>query len=185
MLANFRSQARVIDLLGREQIADSPTAIGELFKNSLDAAASHAWVDYEEEQALLTIRDNGIGMRTEDVTDKWLVLATDSSHRPEAENQEWSQFASSRQREWLKLPRYGEKGIGRLSVALIGRCSLLWTVWGGESNRTGTLCLVHWNLFRHPRKLFEELPILVQAFQAPRVGLKSNPLSGSSQHLQK
>jgi signal transduction histidine kinase len=167
MLANFRSQARVIDLLGREQIADSPTAIGELFKNSLDAAASHAWVDYEEEQGLLTICDNGLGMRTKDVTDKWLVLATDSSHRPEAENREWFQYASDQQRKWLKLPRYGEKGIGRLSVALLGRCSLLWTVWGGENNRTGTLCLVHWNLFRHPRKLFEDLPILVQAFQAP------------------
>lgn len=167
MLANFRSQARVIDLLGREQIADSPTAIGELFKNSLDAAASHAWVDYDEEQSLLTIRDNGLGMRTEDVTNKWLVLATDSSHRPEAENQEWNKYASDQQREWLKLPRYGEKGIGRLSVALLGRLSLLWTVWGGENNRTGTLCVVHWNLFRHPRKLFEDLPILVQAFQAP------------------
>lgn len=167
MLANFRSQARVIDLLGREQIADSPTAIGELFKNSLDAAASHAWVDYDEEQALLTIRDNGLGMRTEDVTDKWLVLATDSSHLSEAENKAWFQHATVQQRDWLKLPRYGEKGIGRLSVAILGRCSLLWTVWGGENDRTGTFCLVHWNLFRHPRKLFEDLPILVQAFQAP------------------
>lgn len=165
MLVNFRSQARVIDLLGREQIADSPTAIGELFKNSLDAAASHAWVDYDENQDLLIIRDDGLGMRTEDVTGKWLVLATDSSHIPTEENKDWSKYATKKQREWLKQPRYGEKGIGRLSVAILGRCSLLWTVWGEGNHKTGTLCLVHWNLFRHPRKLFEDLPILVESFQ--------------------
>jgi signal transduction histidine kinase len=164
MLAHFRSQARVIDLLGREQIADSPTAIGELFKNSLDAAASHAWVDYDTSQRVLTIRDDGLGMRTEDITNKWLVLATDSSHLPKEENKAWSMYATKQQREWLKMPRYGEKGIGRLSVAILGRCSLVWTVWGEGKNKTGTLCLVHWNLFRHPRKLFEDLPILVEKF---------------------
>ena len=35
----FKSRARVIDLLGRQQIADAPTATGELFKNALDAGS--------------------------------------------------------------------------------------------------------------------------------------------------
>lgn len=167
MLANFRSQARVIDLLGREQIADSPTAIGELFKNSLDAAASRVWVNYDEKNELLSIHDDGLGMRKEDVTNKWLVLATDSSRRPQNENRDWSKHAAEEQKKWLKMPRYGEKGIGRLSVALLGRCSILWTVWGKGIDKTGTLCLVHWNLFRHPGKLFEDLPILVEEFRKP------------------
>lgn len=167
MFANFRSQARVIDLLGREQIADSPTALGELFKNALDAAAKQVWVDYEEERDLLTIRDDGLGMRTEDVTDKWLVLATDSSHRPKESNQDWAKHATKEQRQWLSQPRYGEKGIGRLSVAILGRLAVLWTVWGKKEEKTGTLCIVHWNLFRHPRKLFEDLPIPVRSFSNP------------------
>lgn len=167
MLANFRSQARVVDLLGREQIADSPTAIGELFKNALDAGASQAWVDWNEEADLLTIRDNGLGMRPKDVTDKWLVLATDSSHRSDDENEEWAKHANSEQIQWLSQQRYGEKGIGRLSVAILGRLVLLWTVWGKGDDKTGTLCIVHWNLFRHPRKLFEDLPIPVYDFDKP------------------
>ncbi len=35
----FRTRARTIDHLGREQIADCPTAISELWKNSYDAYA--------------------------------------------------------------------------------------------------------------------------------------------------
>jgi hypothetical protein len=91
--------------------------------------------------------------------DKWLVLATDSSHRPAEANAAWAKYADKEQKQWLKEPRYGEKGIGRLSISILGRFTLLWSVWGSGANKTGTLCLVHWHLFRHPRKLFEELPI--------------------------
>lgn len=167
MLTNFRSQARVIDLLGREQIADSPTAIGEIFKNALDAAARNVWVDFQEERDLLIIHDDGLGMRYNDVTEKWLVLATDSSHQGSESNAAWAKFADKEQATWLKQPRYGEKGIGRLSISILGRFTLLWTVWGKGNEKVGTLCLVHWNLFRHPRKLFEDLPIPCAEFKQP------------------
>jgi hypothetical protein len=167
MLTNFRSQARVIDLLGREQIADSPTAIGEIFKNALDAAARNVWVDYQDERDLLVIRDDGLGMRYADVTEKWLILATDSSHRGPESNTAWAKFADEEQKIWLQQPRYGEKGIGRLSISILGRFTLLWTVWGKGKAKTGTLCLVHWNLFRHPGKLFEDLPIPCAEFKQP------------------
>lgn len=35
----FQTRARTIDHLGREQIADCPTAISELWKNAYDAYA--------------------------------------------------------------------------------------------------------------------------------------------------
>lgn len=124
MFANFRSQARVIDLLGREQIADSPTALGESFKNALDAADSKVWVDYKDDRDLLTIRDNGLGMPMAEVTDNWLVLATDSSHLPKECNEGWAMYATEEQVEWLERPRYGEKGIGRLSVAILARLAV-------------------------------------------------------------
>jgi signal transduction histidine kinase len=159
MITHFRSQARVIDLLGREQIADSPTAIGEVFKNAIDAAARNVWVDFQDRADQLVIRDDGLGMRYKDVVEKWLVLATDSSHRRAEANSKWATFADKEQKKWLKEPKYGEKGIGRLSISILGRFMLLWTVWGSGDHKTGTLCLVHWHLFRHPGKLFEDLPI--------------------------
>ena len=40
-MANFKVHARVLDLLGSEQIADMPTAVSELFKNAYDAYADN------------------------------------------------------------------------------------------------------------------------------------------------
>lgn len=157
--AKFRSRARVIDLLGRQQIADAPTAVGELFKNALDAAAGNAWVDFWPKEGVLTIRDDGLGMREDDVVGKWLVLATESRHSKPRIDDGWAKYATKEQKKWLAQPSYGEKGIGRLSVTTLGRMTLLWTVWGEGRDKRGTLCLVHWNLFRHPTKLFEDLPI--------------------------
>lgn len=157
--ARFRSRARVIDLLGRQQIADAPTAVGELFKNSLDAGAKNVWVDFRDQNAPLTISDDGLGMRIGDVLDKWLVLATDSSFQRESSDDGWAKYATKSQRKWLNEPTYGEKGIGRLSIATLGRQTLLWTVWGEGAEKKGTLCFVHWGLFRHPTMLFEDLPI--------------------------
>lgn len=158
-ITTFRSRARVIDLLGRQQIADVPTAIGELLKNSLDAGARHAWVDLRSEPRMLIIRDDGLGMRQDDVLNKWLILATESKYIADKSKEKWLQFADEEQKRWCSSPSYGEKGIGRLSVASLGRLVILWSVWGKGKSQRGTLCLVHWNLFRHPTKLFEDLPI--------------------------
>ncbi|SHI56537.1 Signal transduction histidine kinase [Rubritalea squalenifaciens DSM 18772] len=164
--ATFRSRARVVDLLGRQQIADAPTAMGELFKNALDAAATDVRVNFDEENQLLQIRDNGLGMRPCDVKDKWLVLATESRFQPDSEDSDnWLKHATSEQKEWLNKPKYGEKGIGRLSIALLGRMTLLWTVWGKGVDKVGTLCLVHWNLFQHPHLLFEDIPVPILKLQ--------------------
>ena len=38
-MAQFRTKARAVDLLGKGQIADLPTAISELWKNGYDAYA--------------------------------------------------------------------------------------------------------------------------------------------------
>ena len=38
-MAQFRTKARAVELLGKGQIADLPTAISELWKNGYDAYA--------------------------------------------------------------------------------------------------------------------------------------------------
>ena len=46
----FRTKARAVDLLGKGQIADLPTAITELWKNGYDAYADNLSADlYKEE----------------------------------------------------------------------------------------------------------------------------------------
>ena len=64
-MAKFKTSARTLDLLGRQQIAGIPTAINELFKNAHDAYADFAEIDYLRSQKLFILRDNGLGMTEE------------------------------------------------------------------------------------------------------------------------
>lgn len=123
----FRTKARAVDLLGKGQIADLPTAITELWKNGYDAYADNLRADLYKEgynglsKSYFIISDDGKGMSSTDVLDKWLVLGTDSKSRAELEKE-------SEDTLW-KRPRIkaGEKGIGRLSVAYLGNPMLMLT----------------------------------------------------------
>lgn len=164
-VTNFKTRARVIDLLGRQQIGDTPTAMGELMKNSLDAGARNFWAHLHEKDHLLTLRDDGIGMRTEDVLTKWLVIATDSKTSAN-KNSERLKYADDFQKHWCTKEQYGEKGIGRLSISTLGRGVLLWTVWGKGVEKEGTMCAVNWDMFQCPALLFEDIPVIYNKFQA-------------------
>lgn len=124
----FRTKARAVDLLGKGQIADLPTAITELWKNGYDAYADNLKAEiyiegYKElEVPYFLISDDGKGMSQKDILEKWLVLGTDSKSRAKLEEME------SAETLW-KSPRIkaGEKGIGRLSVAYLGNPMLMLT----------------------------------------------------------
>ncbi len=124
----FRTKARAVDLLGKGQIADLPTAITELWKNGYDAYADNLTAEiylqgYKGlENPLFVITDDGKGMSRKDIFEKWLVLGTDSKSRAKLEEEE------SEETLWKK-PRIkaGEKGIGRLSVAFLGSPMLMLT----------------------------------------------------------
>ncbi len=123
----FRTKARAVDLLGKGQIADLPTAITELWKNGYDAYADNLKAELYKEgyngltKSYFTISDDGKGMSSSDILDKWLVLGTDSKSRAELD-------VESEDTLW-KRPRIkaGEKGIGRLSVAYLGNPMLMLT----------------------------------------------------------
>lgn len=159
--AQFTTRARVVDLLGREQIADAPTAMGEIFKNALDAAASNVRLDYWDKERCLSVGDDGLGMRThEEVIQKWLVLATESKQQPLDVNSSWLACASPEQKRILSSRRpYGKKGIGRLAIALLGSGTLIWTRWGKGGATERTLIFVPWTIFRHPRLTLEQIQI--------------------------
>jgi hypothetical protein len=124
----FRTKARAVDLLGKGQIADLPTAITELWKNGYDAYADNLTAEiylagYKGlNNPLFVMTDDGKGMSRNDIFEKWLVLGTDSKSRATLEEKE------SEETLW-KRPRIkaGEKGIGRLSVAFLGNPMLMLT----------------------------------------------------------
>lgn len=124
----FRTKARAVDLLGKGQIADLPTAITELWKNGYDAYADNLTAEiylpgYKGiNTPLFIMTDDGKGMSRKDIFEKWLVLGTDSKSRATLEEKE------SEETLWKK-PRIkaGEKGIGRLSVAFLGNPMLMLT----------------------------------------------------------
>lgn len=61
-MAQFKTRARALDLLGRQQIAGIPTAINELIKNAHDAYADKFDIDFLRCNNLLVLRDDGLGM---------------------------------------------------------------------------------------------------------------------------
>ena len=161
--AHFGARARVVDLLGREQIADAATAVSELLKNSVDALASKAEVRFDTKHNCLQVEDDGLGMRTSDLLDKWLILATESKHKTEGAESataEYRRFADpARVALADKYPPLGEKGIGRLAVAILGRGVLVWTRWGKGAAAQRTLLFIHWAMFEHPRLSLNDIVV--------------------------
>src|SRR6185436_17279330 len=112
-MAKFKTRARTVDMLGRQQIAGAATAISELFKNAHDAYAKRVEVDYYRPERLFLMRDDGIGMTFEEFQERWLTLGTESKlgggvmpYKPEGVDER---------------PIMGEKGIGRLAIARLGK----------------------------------------------------------------
>ncbi len=151
-MAKFKTRARAVDMLGRQQIADVSTAISELFKNAHDAYADHVEVDYFRSDNLLVIRDDGIGMTKEEFENRWLVLGTESKLDSASHNETF------RPSNKLKRAIMGEKGIGRLAIALLGSQVLVLTRANrGDKLSDLSMCFIHWGLFVIPSLNLDDL----------------------------
>lgn len=137
----FQTRARTVDHLGREQIADCPTAISELWKNAFDAYARNVELNiYGGDEPVATIVDDGHGMSKEEFTRHWLVVGTESKAITEPTPIE--------DRNGLNIrPRQGQKGIGRLSCANLGPLLLLVSK---RRQQPFVAALVDWRLFENP-----------------------------------
>ena len=137
----FQTRARTVDHLGREQIADCPTAISELWKNAFDAYARNVELNiYDSDEPVTSIIDDGHGMSTDEFTRRWLVVGTESKATKDRTPLE--------DRNGLKLrPRQGQKGIGRLSCANLGPLLLLVSK---RRHYPFVAALVDWRLFENP-----------------------------------
>ena len=160
----FRTKARAVDLLGKGQIADLPTAITELWKNGYDAYADNITAEiylkgYKNlKTSWFVITDDGIGMSQSDVLDKWLVLGSDSKSRT-------SILDISGETTLWKTPRVkaGEKGIGRLSVAFLGSPMLMLTKKAGYPIQA---MFFDWRLLENYNLFLEDIHIpAIEAYE--------------------
>nr|DAV96948.1 MAG TPA: Histidine kinase-, DNA gyrase B-, and HSP90-like ATPase [Caudoviricetes sp.] len=145
--AVFQTRARAIDHLGRGQIADTPTAVSELWKNAYDAYARNVALHiFDGKAPLAGIFDDGCGMTASDLREKWLVVGTESKVGKGSVADET--FGLS------PRVRLGEKGIGRLSAAFLSPVTLVVTK---KMNAPYAALLVDWRFFENPYLLISDV----------------------------
>ena len=146
-MTGFRARARTIDMLGRQQIANLPTALSELFKNSHDAYATRACADFYRKLNLLVVSDDGVGMDRETFEQTWLTIATESK---------LDRTPVQKPRGMHERVQLGEKGIGRFAIGALGSQVLV------VSKRVGSpkaAALVSWKMFELPGIDLDEVPV--------------------------
>lgn len=144
-------------MLGRQQIAGGPTAIHELFKNAHDAYAGQIVVDYFRSDALMAIRDTGMGMTTTEFEQRWLTIGTDSKLAGGTLPPLPIPLGAK------PRPVLGEKGIGRLAIAVLGPLVLVLTRSpASPAGKEITSALIHWGFFEIPGLDLDriEIPVL-------------------------
>ncbi|MEE5139056.1 ATP-binding protein [Pseudomonas alliivorans] len=151
----FQTRARTIDHLGREQIADVPTAVSELWKNAYDAYARQVSLHiYGDDAPVAVMLDDGHGMTREQFLEKWLVVGTESKAGNDPVPKELRKGLPER-------PKQGQKGIGRLSVAALGATALIVSKQAGAEF---VACIVDWRLFENPYLLLQDVKLPVISF---------------------
>ncbi|PTP82379.1 histidine kinase [Vibrio splendidus] len=152
---SFKAQARTIDHLGKGQIADAPTAISELWKNSYDAYARDVALHlFDGDIKCGAIIDNGCGMTYEQLSDSWLTIGTASKTKKKLLPEEDRFGLADRFTQ-------GEKGIGRLSTAFLAPVTLIVTK---KANTQYSAALIDWRLFENTYLGLHDIKVPMQEF---------------------
>lgn len=99
----FNISLTVINSLGRDLYRSITTIIGEAISNSWDADAKNVWIKLNEEKTQLIIKDDGIGMTSDDFQNKFLKIG-------------YSKRALGSYKTKDGRPFIGRKGIGKLAM---------------------------------------------------------------------
>ncbi|WP_160061180.1 ATP-binding protein [Psychromonas sp. L1A2] len=153
---SFQTRARTIDHLGREQIADCPTAISELWKNAYDAYAQKVELHlFDGDISVAALVDDGHGMSRDEFESKWLTIGTESKTSE-------FEIALDDRNGLQHRAKQGQKGIGRLSSAALG--SLLLIV-SKRTDHKFVAALIDWRLFENPYLLLQDIRIPITDFE--------------------
>jgi len=105
----IRVRSHILRLLGDQLVGHDRLAIFELVKNAYDADAEEVSVMVDLRAKKITVRDDGCGMTSDIVKNRWLDIGTDSKRGANR----------ARSRRYGRVP-LGEKGVGRLAVQKLG-----------------------------------------------------------------
>ena len=144
---HFKTSSGIKNIVGKDLITDRFVAIFELVKNAYDAKATNVVVSFDFDlkglSQSLTIRDNGSGMSSDDLENKWLYLAY--SEKQEGKSNDDRKFV-------------GSKGIGRFSCDSLGEHLKIRTKKAGES--VEHQLIVNWPDFEKDHKnRFEDIDV--------------------------
>jgi signal transduction histidine kinase len=143
---HFRVSSGLKDLIGNELITDNNIAVFELVKNSFDAGAKKVTIRFEniyEGESKITIIDDGKGMDSNDLKDKWLFVAYSAKRDGTEEENEDEDY-----RNRIKLRKFyaGAKGVGRFSCDRLGEHLNLLTTKNKPNAKIENL-IVNWKDF--------------------------------------
>ncbi len=100
---NFEISLSVLNHLGRNLYRNFITVLGEAISNAWDADAKNVWIKIDRESSIFSIKDDGVGMDTEDFQSKFLKIG-------------YSKRAEGGMTSPNKRPYIGAKGIGKLAL---------------------------------------------------------------------
>jgi hypothetical protein len=153
---SFRASARTIDHLGKGQIADTPTAVSELWKNAYDAYARNVALHmFDGDIKCGAVTDNGCGMTLDQIQNSWLVIGTNAKTKKQALHED----------DRFGLPirsTQGEKGIGRLSVAFLAPVTFLVTK---KIDSDYSAVLIDWRMFENPYLSLSDITVPFASFK--------------------
>ena len=137
---NFKISTGLKNLIGRELITNEFIAIFELVKNSYDAGAKKVIIKFENiyaENSRILISDDGHGMNSTDIQEKWLFVAY--SEKTEGKR------AGTYRDNFSERVYAGAKGVGRFSCDRLGEKLKLFSQKKGES--TVNYIDINWSQF--------------------------------------
>lgn len=99
----FEISLSVLDHLGRNLYRSFTTVLGEAISNAWDADANNVWIYFDRDDNSLLIKDDGMGMTTQDFQDKFLKIG-------------YSKRRDGHTTSPNGRPFIGRKGIGKLAL---------------------------------------------------------------------
>jgi signal transduction histidine kinase len=159
---SFRVNADIKDIVGRDLINSDNIAVTELVKNAYDAGALSCTITFSKEggpnlqDSSLVIQDNGCGMDSADIINKWLNIAY--SEKKEA--------ATSKNRRMS-----GNKGVGRFSCDRLGGRLRLYSRKEGAANYVALE--LNWKSFEGQGRDVQISDIPVQLSEIPKKEFQS------------
>lgn len=115
---NFDISLSVLNHLGRNLYRNFITVLGEAISNSWDADAKNVWININKEDQTFSIKDDGIGMNSDDFQSKFLKIG-------------YSKRAHGSIKTSSKRPFIGAKGIGKLALL---SCAKKVSIYSKKSN---------------------------------------------------